>query len=118
MAKCEVCGKTIGSVKIILEFCKEIQGIKKPVMVCCQRCENAFLGKIKAKYKKQAKQAIRKALEDADREPTNNDLVAVYQTLSEKEKEIMFYVACFSYCFSELKLKDFYKRLQEFMNLK
>lgn len=118
MAKCEVCGKTVGSVGIILEPCKEIPDIKKTVRFCCRRCANSFLGKIKAKYKKQAKQAIRKALEDADRKPTNNDLVAIYQTLSEKEKETMFYVACFSECFSELNLKDFYKRLQEFMNLK
>ena len=111
MTKCKTCWKTIGSTRLSIEPCKEIPDIKRTVYFCSNRCANVFLGSIKAKYKKQTKNAVRKALEVADRKPTNEDLVAIYQTLTEKEKQIMFLVAMEAAYFSNLKLKDFYKNL-------
>ena len=111
MAMCEVCGKTIGSAGLRIEPCKEIPDIKRTVCFCSNRCANVFLGRIKAKYKKQRNNAVRKELELADRKPSNDDLVAIYQTLTAKEKMIMFLVAMEAAYFSNLKLKDFYKNL-------
>ena len=78
---------------------------------CGERCANAYLGRIKAKHKKQTKRDVRKALEQTDREPDDKDLVAIYQTLSEKEKFIMFLVACKAAYFSKLTIKKFFRNL-------
>lgn len=111
MALCKVCGRTVGSAGFSIEPDEKIPEIKKTVHFCGERCMNAYLGRIKAKYKKQLKQSVRKALETTDRKPTSEDLVAIYQTLTEKEKQIMFLVGFNAAYFSSLTIKNFYKNL-------
>lgn len=114
MAKCKVCGRTFCSAGLCLEPREDIPEIKKTLYFCSRRCASFFLGRIKAKYKRQARLSVRKELEQADRVPASEDLVAVYRTLTEKEKLIMFVVAAQGEWFSGIPIKDFYRRLNEF----
>lgn len=118
MSKCKICGKTVGAAGLMLEPREDIPEIKKTMCFCDRRCANAFLGRIKAQYKKRAKHSVRKDLEQADREPTNEDLSMIYRTLTEKEKLIMFVVATQGEMFSGIPIKDFYRRLNEFAGKK
>lgn len=114
MAKCKVCGRTFCSAGLCLEPREDIPEIKKTMCFCSRRCANTFLGRIKAQYKKRAKQSVRKELEKADRVPDNEDLSMIYHTLTENEKLIMFVVAAQGEMFSGIPIKDFYRRLNEF----
>lgn len=114
MAKCKVCGRTFCSSGLMLEPCKDIPEIKKTLYFCSRRCASFFLGRIKAKYKRQAKLSVRKELEQTARKPSDEDLLAIYRTLTEKEKLIMFVVAAQGECFSGIPIKDFYRHLNEF----
>lgn len=78
-----------------------MQGVRK----------NSRLGRIKSKYTKQTKRKARKALGQADRKPDGKNLVAIYNTLTEKESRIMFLVAFETACFSSPAIKNFYKNL-------
>lgn len=111
MTLCKVCGRTVGSAGYSIEPDEKIPEIKRTAHFCSDRCMNAYLGRIKAKYKKQVKREVRKALETTDRKPTSEDLVAIYQTLTEKEKQIMFLVGFNAAYFSSLTIKNFYKNL-------
>lgn len=111
MAMCKVCGRIVGSAGFSIEPNEKIPEIKKTVHFCGERCMNIFLGRIKSKYTKQTKREVRKALEQADRKLDDKDLVAIYQTLTEKEKQIMFLVAFEAAYFSSLTIKKFFKNL-------
>lgn len=116
MAMCKICRKAIGPAGLRIVPCKEIPDIKRTVCFCSNRCANIFLGRIKAKYKKQRNNAVRKELELADRKPTDEDLLEIYQTLTRKERMAMFLVAMEAACFSSLKIKDFYKNLNALLH--
>ena len=111
MTTCNVCGRILGTAGIRIEPNEKVPEIKKTMRFCSERCANVYLGRIKTKHKKQTKRSVRKVLEQTDREPDDEDLVAIYQSLSEKEKFIMFLVAFKAAYFSKLTIKKFFRNL-------
>ncbi|MCR4713117.1 MAG: hypothetical protein K5751_01895 [Treponemataceae bacterium] len=110
--KCKTCGRTMTS-GLKVTPTEGIPEIKKPLWFCSERCLNAFVGNVKAQRKKSMKKDMRAALENADREPTEEDYSDIISTLSAAEKNLLAAIGMGVTFATHRTIKEFYENLRQ-----
>ena len=110
--KCKTCGRTMTSGLKVTPI-EGVPEIKKTLWFCGERCFKAFVGNIKAQRKKSMKKDMRGALENADREPTDEDYSDILAILTTVEKNLLTAIGMGILFASRRTIEDFFENLRQ-----
>lgn len=111
MAKCRICGKTVGSFSVAINPRDDVPEIKRTVRLCSRRCANVFIGRIKASRTRKSNLNERRMLEAVDRNPSRDEIARAFLTLTSGEKRNLALLGMTAILQDTQSLKGFYEFL-------